>query len=136
MLLYSDISNFTFWTVNILKCKIFLIGFLGELSNLKGKKLHFKMQNFFTFYSNGPIGLFSIRDENFLQPVNKSQFSKFVSSWWSFFIFGRYYLAINLSIFISWNFDEWRISQGLSFTSTSCPFWVYTVVLQLLQQLK
>ena len=51
VLLYSDISNFTFWSVNILKCKNFLIGFLHELGNFKQKKfytseckiLHFEM---------------------------------------------------------------------------------------------
>ena len=36
MLLYSDISNtITFWSVNILKCKNVLIGFLDELGNFK-----------------------------------------------------------------------------------------------------
>ena len=40
-----DILNFTFWSVNILKCKIFLIGFLDELGNFN--------QKLFTFYSNG-----------------------------------------------------------------------------------
>ena len=40
VLLYPDISNFTFGNVKILKCKIFLINFLDELGNLK--------QNFFT----------------------------------------------------------------------------------------
>ena len=35
MLLYSDISNFTFWSVDILKCKIFLIGFPDELGNFR-----------------------------------------------------------------------------------------------------
>ena len=43
MLLYSDISNDAFWSVNILKCKIYLIGFLYELGNIKQKKsLDFK----------------------------------------------------------------------------------------------
>ena len=36
-LLYSDISNFTFGSVNILKCKNFLISFLNELGNFKQK---------------------------------------------------------------------------------------------------
>ena len=40
MLLYSDISNFAFWTVNILKCKIFFTGFPDELGNLKQKKIY------------------------------------------------------------------------------------------------
>ena len=35
VLLYSDISNFAFWSVNILKCKNFLIGILDEFGNLK-----------------------------------------------------------------------------------------------------
>ena len=38
MLLYSDISNFTFWSVNILKYKNFLVSVLNELSNFKQKK--------------------------------------------------------------------------------------------------
>ena len=41
MLLYSDISNSIFWSVNILKSKKFLIGFLNELEIFK--------QIFFTF---------------------------------------------------------------------------------------
>ena len=39
-----DILNFTFWSVNILKCKIFLIGFLDEIGNFKQKKFTFQMQ--------------------------------------------------------------------------------------------
>ena len=54
-MLYSDISNFTFWNVNILKCKIFLIDFLDEFGNFKQKKFYTSKCNFFTFYSNGPI---------------------------------------------------------------------------------
>ena len=45
VLLYPDISNFTFQNVKILKCKIFLINFLDELGNFKQKCnffLHFK----------------------------------------------------------------------------------------------
>ena len=42
-MLYSDISNFTFWNVNILKCKIFLIDFLDEFGNFSKKK--FTLQN-------------------------------------------------------------------------------------------
>ena len=49
VLLYSDISNFTFWSVNILKCKIFLIGFLDELGNCKQKNFIFQNAIFF-FY--------------------------------------------------------------------------------------
>ena len=52
VLLYSDISNLTFWSVNIFKRKNFLIGFLDELGNFKQKKItFFKMQIFFTIYS-------------------------------------------------------------------------------------
>ena len=47
VLLYSDISNFTFWSVNILKCKNFVIGFLDELGNFKQKKITFWSVNFF-----------------------------------------------------------------------------------------
>ena len=35
VLLYPDISNFTFWNVKNLKCKNFLIDFRDELGNLK-----------------------------------------------------------------------------------------------------
>ena len=44
VLLYPDISNFTFQNVKILKCKIFLINFLDELGNFKQKI--FTFQNF------------------------------------------------------------------------------------------
>ena len=47
MLLYFDISNFTFWSVDILKCKNFLIGFLHELGNFKQKKIYTSKCNFF-----------------------------------------------------------------------------------------
>ena len=40
VLLYPDISNFTFWNVKISKCKIFLINFLDELGNFKQKKIY------------------------------------------------------------------------------------------------
>ena len=56
VLLYSDISNFTFWSVNILECKIFLIGFLDELGNFKQKKvLPFEMQFFSHFTATDPL---------------------------------------------------------------------------------
>ena len=56
VLLYSDISNFTFWSVNILECKIFLIGFLDELGNFKQKKvLPFAMQFFSHFTATDPL---------------------------------------------------------------------------------
>ena len=54
VLLYFNISNFTFWSDDILKCKIFLIGFLHELGNLKQNIFTFKNAIFFTFYSTGP----------------------------------------------------------------------------------
>ena len=57
MLLYSDISNFTFWSVKILKCKIFLFGFLDELGNFKQKK-NYTSTTCFTFYSNRPLKIF------------------------------------------------------------------------------
>ena len=38
VLLYFNISNFTFWSDDILKCKNFLIGFLDELGNFRQKK--------------------------------------------------------------------------------------------------
>ena len=45
-----------FEVLTFLKCKIFFIGFLDELGNFKQNFfLHFKMQNNFTFYSNGPV---------------------------------------------------------------------------------
>ena len=47
VLLYSDISNFTFWSVNILKCKNFVIGFLDELGNFKQKKFTFQNAIFY-----------------------------------------------------------------------------------------
>ena len=47
VLLYSNISNFTFWSVNILKCKILLIGFLYELGNMKQKIFYISKCNFF-----------------------------------------------------------------------------------------
>ena len=37
VLLYPDISNFTFQNVKVLECKIFLIDFLNELDNFKKK---------------------------------------------------------------------------------------------------
>ena len=43
VLLYPDISNFTFQNVKFLKYKFFLINFLDELGNSKQKILHFKM---------------------------------------------------------------------------------------------
>ena len=48
VLFYPDISNFTFWNVKNLKCKIFLIDFLDELGNFKQKK--FTLQNVKFFY--------------------------------------------------------------------------------------
>ena len=45
---------FTYWSVNTLKCKNFLVGSLYAFGNLKKKKFTFENANFFTFYSNGP----------------------------------------------------------------------------------
>ena len=49
-LVYSDISNFTFWSIFTLKCKNFLNGFLDKLGNFKQKifyilqqRTHFKL---------------------------------------------------------------------------------------------
>ena len=48
----------TFWSVDTLKCKIFLIGFLHELGNSKQKKFYTsKCKFFFTFYNNGSTGI-------------------------------------------------------------------------------
>ena len=47
VLLYSDISNFTFWNVKNLKCKNYLIDFPDELSNFKQKKIYISKYNFF-----------------------------------------------------------------------------------------
>ena len=56
VLLYSDISNFTFWSVYILECKNFLIGFLDELDIFKQKKvLPFEMQFFSHFTATDPL---------------------------------------------------------------------------------
>ena len=46
VLLYSDISNFTFWSVWHFEIQNFFIGYLDELGNFKQKN--------FTFYSNRP----------------------------------------------------------------------------------
>ena len=54
MLLYYDNSNSIIWSVNILKCKIFIISFLDELGNFKQKKIYISKYKIFTFYSNGP----------------------------------------------------------------------------------
>ena len=50
VLLYPDISNFTFQNVKILKCKIFLINFLDELGNFKQKKFYTSKCNFFLHF--------------------------------------------------------------------------------------
>ena len=47
VLLYSDISNFTFQNVKNLKCKNFLIDFLDELGNFKQKNFYTSKCNFF-----------------------------------------------------------------------------------------
>ena len=56
VLLYSDILNFTFQNVKILKCKIFLINFLDELGNFKQKKIYTSKCNFsLLFKATDPI---------------------------------------------------------------------------------
>ena len=50
VLLYPDISNFTFWNVKNLKCKNFLIGFLHELGNFKPKKFYTSKCKFFLHF--------------------------------------------------------------------------------------
>ena len=58
MLLYPDISNFTFQNVTILKCKIFLINFLDELGNFKQKKFYtLKCKTFLHFKATDPMAL-------------------------------------------------------------------------------
>ena len=47
VLLYPDISNFTFGNVKKLKCKIFLIDFLDELGNFMQKKFYTSKCKFF-----------------------------------------------------------------------------------------
>ena len=50
VLLYPDISNFTFHNVKILKCKKFLINFLDELGNFKQKKFYTSKCKFFLHF--------------------------------------------------------------------------------------
>ena len=50
VLLYSDISNFTFQNVKILKCRNFLIDFLDELGNFKQKKFYTSKYKFFLHF--------------------------------------------------------------------------------------
>ena len=52
VLLYSDVLNFTFWNVNVLKCKILLIDFLDELGNFKQKKIYTSKCNFFYIFTS------------------------------------------------------------------------------------
>ena len=47
VLLYPDISNFTFWNVKNFRCKNFLIDFLNELGNFKQKKIYTSKCKFF-----------------------------------------------------------------------------------------
>ena len=47
VLLYTDISNFTFWNVKNFRCKNFLIDFLDELGNFKQKKIYTSKCKFF-----------------------------------------------------------------------------------------
>ena len=65
VLLYPDILNFTFQNVKNLKCKIFLIDFLDELGNFKQKKFYTSKCKFlFTFYNNGPLESWHLREPN------------------------------------------------------------------------
>ena len=50
VLLYSDILNFTFQNVKILKCKIFVSNFLDKLGNFKQKKIYTSKCNFFLHF--------------------------------------------------------------------------------------
>ena len=55
MLLYPDISNFTFYNVKNLKCNIFLIDFLDKLGNFKQKKIYtLKCKIFLHFKATDP----------------------------------------------------------------------------------
>ena len=61
VLLYPDISNFTFWNVKILKCKIFLINFLDELGNFKQKIFYTsKCKIFLHFKATDPLWTFQL----------------------------------------------------------------------------
>ena len=53
VLLYPDISNFTFENVKNVKCKFFLIDFLNLLGNFQQKNA-----NFFHFTTTDPISNF------------------------------------------------------------------------------
>ena len=55
LLLYPDISNFTFQDVKILKCRIFLINFLDELGNFKQKNYTSKCKFFLHFKATDPL---------------------------------------------------------------------------------
>ena len=58
VLLYPDISNFTFQNVKILKCKIFLINFLDELGNFKQKNFYTsKCKIFLHFKTTDPLAI-------------------------------------------------------------------------------
>ena len=56
VLLYPEISNFTFQNVKNFKCKIFLIDFLDELGNFKQKNVYTSKCKFFLhFTTTDPI---------------------------------------------------------------------------------
>ena len=55
VLFYPDISNFTFWNVKNLKCKIFLIDFLDELGNFTQKNFYTSKCNFFLHFTTTDI---------------------------------------------------------------------------------
>ena len=51
VLLYPDISNFTFRNVKNIKCKIYLIDFLNELGNFKQNKFYTSKCKFFLHFT-------------------------------------------------------------------------------------
>ena len=62
VLLYPDISNFTFQNVKISKCKNFLIDFLDELGDFKQKNFYTSKCKFFYIskqQTQYQIGIFS-----------------------------------------------------------------------------
>ena len=77
VLLYPDISNFTFWNVKNLKCKNFLIDFLDELGNFKQKNFYTSKCNFFLhFTTTDPISS--------LKSVGRETFSKSLENYFSY----------------------------------------------------
>ena len=62
VLLYPDISNFTFQNVKNLKYEKFLIDFFDELANFKQKNLHLKCIFFLHFTTTDPMYYLVISD--------------------------------------------------------------------------